>query len=245
MFTKELARELTSIGRLESSPETSLGPITALAAEEVPGCAGAGAMIWLGADVVQAAASHPDVGALLELQKVLRDGPQWQACQSGQPVVIRDTLTEDRWPRYVPVALGHGVRSSLAVPLGIGSTVLTIGLEAVRPHVFDQPAAERAEWLALMLAEQFAVAAGNTERYEAAAREAAQLRRAIDSRGVVSEAKGMLMQAYGCDAATAFAKLREASQQSQLKLAEIARRLIEQHAGQVAPPVPEEGLSPE
>jgi GAF domain-containing protein len=241
VFTKALARELTRIGQLDSSPETSLDRITALAAQEVPGCAGAGAMIWLGDDVVQSAASHPDVGALLEVQTVLRDGPQWQARQSREPVVIGDTLTEARWPRYGLAALEYGVRSSLAVRLGIGATVLTVGLEAVWPHVFDQPASE---WLAVMLAEQLAVALGNAEHYEEAAREAAQMRRALDSWGVISQAKGMLMQAYGCDAATAFDKLRRVSQQSQLKLAEVARRLIEEHAGQAASPAPEAGLSP-
>jgi GAF domain-containing protein len=242
VFTKRFARELTQLGRLEASPEVSLDRITALAARDVPGCAGAGAMIWLEEDVVQSAASHPDTGALVEFQYTARTGPQWEARQAGQPVMVAETMAEDRWPRYTMAALGFGVRSSLAVPLRVGAMVVTIGLDAVRPRVFDEPAAGS---LAVLLAEQMAVALGNTERYEAAAREAAQMRQALDSWGVVSEAKGLLMQAHGCDADTAFDWLRRASQRSQVKLADVARHLIEEYAGQAGSPPRDPDLSPE
>lgn len=235
MFTKRFARELTQLGRLDTSPEVSLDRITSLAARDVPGCAGAGAVIWLEDDVIQSAASHPDTGALVEYQHTTRAGPQWEARQSGEPVTVADTMTEGRWPGYAVAALGCGVRSSLAVPVPVGATVVTIGLDAVRPHVFDDPAAGT---LAVLLAEQMAVALGNTERYEAAAREASQMRHALDSWAVVSEAKGVLMRAHGCDGDTAFDWLRRVSQRSQLKLADVARQLIDEHAqGAAAPPL--------
>jgi GAF domain-containing protein len=242
VFTKRFARELMQLGRLEASPEVSLDRITALAARDVPGCAGAGAVIWLEEDVVHSAASHPDTGALVEFQYTTRTGPQWEARQAGQPVMVAETMAEDRWPRYAMAALGCGVRSSLAVPLRVGSTVVTIGLDAVRPRVFDEPAAGS---LTMLLAEQIAVALGNTERYEAVAREASQMRQALDSWGVVSEAKAVIMQAHGCDADAAFDWLRRASQRSQVKLADVARRLIEEYAGRDRPPPPEPDLSPE
>jgi hypothetical protein len=156
--------------------------------------------------------------------------------------MVADTMAEDRWPGYSIAALGCGVRSSLAVPLRVGATVVTIGLDAVRPRVFGQPAAGS---LAVLLAEQIAVALGNTERYEAAAREASQMRQALDSWGVVSEAKGVLMQAHGCDADTAFDWLRRVSQRNQVKLADVARRLIEEYAGRDGGPPPDPDLSPE
>jgi GAF domain-containing protein len=242
VFTKRFARELMQLGRLEASPEVSLDRITALAARDVPGCAGAGAMIWLEEDVVQSAASHPDTGALVEFQYTARAGPQWEARQSGQPMMVAETMAEDRWPRYALAALGCGVRSSLAVPLRVGATVVTIGLDAVRPRAFDEPAAGS---LAVLLAEQITVALGNTERYEAAAREAAQMRRALDSWSVVSEAKGVLMQTQGLDADAAFDWLRRVSQGSQVKLADVARRLIEDYANRDGSPPRDPDRSPE
>jgi GAF domain-containing protein len=227
VFTRRFARELMQLGQLDASPEVSLDRITALAARDVPGCAGASAVIWVEEDAAASAASHPDTGALVEFQYTTRAGPQWAARQSGQPVRVAETMAEDRWPRYARAALDCGVRSSLAIPLRAGSTVVTIGLDAVRPGVFDEPGAGP---LAVLLAEQIAVALGNAERYEAAAREAAQMRQALDSWGVVSEAKGVLMQAHGFDAGTAFDWLRQVSQRSQVKLADVARRLIEEYA---------------
>ena len=240
MFTKRFAQELMQLGRIDLSPEASLERITALAAREVAGCAGAGALVWLGDQVIQSAVSHPDLGVLLEYQYTEHDGPQWEARQTGDLVVMADTAATDRWPGYAAVALRHGVRSSLALPLPAGTTVVTVGLYAVRAGVFS----ESAESMAVLLTEQIAVAAGNTERYEAAAREASQMRKALDSWGVIGEAKGILMQAHGCDADTAFDKLRRISQRTQLKLADVARRLIEEYSGPGAVPRPEHDLSP-
>jgi GAF domain-containing protein len=242
VFTRRFARELMQLGRLDASPEVSLDRITALAARDVPGCAGAGAVVWVEEDAVQSAASHPDTGALVEFQYTTRGGPQWAARQSGEPVMVAETMAEDRWPRYARAALGCGVRSSLAIPLRAGSAVVTIGLDAVRPRVFDEPAAGP---LAVLLAEQIAVALGNAERYETATREAAQMRQALDSWGVVSEAKGVLMQAHGFDSDTAFDWLRQVSQRSQVKLADVARRLIEEYAGRDQAPPRDPDLSPE
>lgn len=241
MFTKRFARELIDLGRLEASPEVSLERITALAARDVPGCAGSGGVVWLDGSVLQSAASHPDTAALLEFQYSARTGPQWEACRSGQPVMVADTVTENRWPRYAVAALARGVRSSLAVPLRVGTTIVVIGLDAVRCGAFDEAGAGS---LAVLLTEQIAVAFGNTERYEAAAREAAQMRQALDSWGVVSEAKGVIMQAHGCDADAAFDWLRRVSQRSQLKVADVARRLIEECAGREGRPLLEQDLSP-
>ena len=165
MFTKRFAQELMQLGRIDLSPEASLERIIALAAREVAGCAGAGALVWRGDQVIQSAVSHPDLGILLEYQYTEHDGPQWEARQTGDLVVVADTAATDRWPGYAAVALRHGVRSSLAFPVPDGGTVVTVGLYAVRPGVFN----ESAESMAALLTEQIAVAAGNTERYDPSA----------------------------------------------------------------------------
>jgi len=57
--------------------------------------------------------------------------------------------------------------------------------------------------------------------------EVAQLLRAVESRDIIGQAKGILMERYKVSADEAFDKLRQASQQSNRKLVELARVLAE------------------
>jgi AmiR/NasT family two-component response regulator len=57
--------------------------------------------------------------------------------------------------------------------------------------------------------------------------ESAQLRRALQSRDVIGQAKGILMERRGISADEAFAVLRAASQSLNVKLTQVARTLVE------------------
>jgi AmiR/NasT family two-component response regulator len=57
-------------------------------------------------------------------------------------------------------------------------------------------------------------------------RELDGLRTAMRTRGVIEQAKGMLMMHRGCDAEEAFAVLVELSQTSHRKLVEVAQALV-------------------
>jgi AmiR/NasT family two-component response regulator len=50
---------------------------------------------------------------------------------------------------------------------------------------------------------------------------------AMKSRAVIEQAKGMLMAAQGCDEDTAFDLLVKASQRENVKLRDVARRIVE------------------
>jgi AmiR/NasT family two-component response regulator len=58
----------------------------------------------------------------------------------------------------------------------------------------------------------------------------AQLRRAIDSRDVIGQAKGVIMARRGVPADEAFEILRRTSQELNVKLVELAKSLTEQDA---------------
>ena len=53
-----------------------------------------------------------------------------------------------------------------------------------------------------------------------------QLQEALLSRAVIDQAKGVLMERLACDADTAFAALREASQRMNRKVRDLARDLV-------------------
>jgi len=71
------------------------------------------------------------------------------------------------------------------------------------------------------------VALANLETHEAAVELAAQLRRALDSRAVIEQAKGILMASRGVDAQEAFETLVTASQHENRKLHDIAATVVE------------------
>lgn len=65
------------------------------------------------------------------------------------------------------------------------------------------------------------------ERLRALAAENEQLRQAVETRDIIGQAKGMLMERYSLGAAAAFRLLARLSQQSNTRVVEIARRLVE------------------
>lgn len=71
------------------------------------------------------------------------------------------------------------------------------------------------------------MALANLETHEAAVELAAQLRRALDSRAIIEQAKGLLMASRGVDAQEAFETLVTASQHDNRKLHDIADTVVE------------------
>ena len=61
---------------------------------------------------------------------------------------------------------------------------------------------------------------------EAAYERTAHLQRALDSRIVIEQAKGILAERFGMDVEEAFALLRRASRSNRLKLRDIARSVV-------------------
>lgn len=65
------------------------------------------------------------------------------------------------------------------------------------------------------------------ELEQSSADEIAQMRLAIQTRDIIGQAKGMLMERYGIGAAAAFDLLRKLSQDTNIRLVSIAERLVE------------------
>ena len=91
----------------------SLNKLTELAAWQVPSCSGAHAAVWRDGEVASAAATHPDLAELADLQLRSGSGPLVEAAESGAAVTCPDTLDEARWPEFAEAALRRGVRCSV------------------------------------------------------------------------------------------------------------------------------------
>ena len=62
---------------------------------------------------------------------------------------------------------------------------------------------------------------------QALARETEQLRRALETRDIIGQAKGMLMERFDIDATAAFALLVKLSQDSNTRLVDVAQKLVD------------------
>jgi len=223
-MTDDLARDAAELfASTDGSPLAALHRLTELVARRVPGCSGATATLWEPDEVVAMAASHPDLAVLAEQQFAAGDGPVIAALRSGEPSVTADTLHEERWPEFGAAALAAGVRCSTTIVHGYDAVTLTVSLYGVRPNALDPGELPVASLLAAFGAATMAGAA----EYVSAQRTAAQLQEAIESRAVVDQAKGILMQLLGCDGDHAFERLRRISQTQHVKLTEVARQVIE------------------
>lgn len=71
------------------------------------------------------------------------------------------------------------------------------------------------------------VAEATESRTRAMAGEIEQLHRAVETRDIIGQAKGMLMERFTVDAAAAFDLLAKLSQGANIRLVDIARQLVE------------------
>ncbi|MEM6109009.1 ANTAR domain-containing protein [Mycobacterium sp. 050272] len=78
-----------------------------------------------------------------------------------------------------------------------------------------------------VLAALAAKARQDESRARAMTGEIEQLHRAVETRDIIGQAKGMLMERFNVDAAAAFDLLAKLSQQANIRLVDIARKLVE------------------
>jgi hypothetical protein len=220
----DLAREAAGLLSVaEASQPRSLNQLLVLATRQVRACSGATAGIWRAGEPVMIVASHPDLPELIEAQLAAGRGPVLEALAGGGPVVCPDTLDETRWPEYASTALRRGVRCSFTLASRPGPEAVTLSLYGARARLLEPGQLELAE---LLIAFGDTVV-GNAADYGNAQRTARQLEAAADSHSIVDQAKGMLMQASGCTADQALRWLRRASQERNIRVAELARTVVE------------------
>ena len=215
------AAELLSVAN--TSGARSLNQLVVLAARQVAACTGATAILWRSGEPPVYAASHPDRPGLAEVEFGCGRGPAIDALAGGGPVSCPDTLDEPRWPEYASAALRCGVRCCVTLAYQSGADAVTLSLFSARPRSLESGRLALAE---LLTAFGGAVM-GNAAEYGDARRAALHWQAAAESRALVDQAKGMLMQALGCTAETALARMRQISQEQNLRVTDVAQRIID------------------
>ncbi|HUR52209.1 MAG TPA: GAF and ANTAR domain-containing protein [Mycobacteriales bacterium] len=161
----------------------------------------------------------------LEAFQVQRSqGPCHDCYNDGLPVLVADLArAADRWPEFVPHALGLGFSSVHAVPLRLrGNVIGAMGLFGTTPGALNEEDLRLGQALA-----DVATIALVQER--AAADSAAlneQLQHALDSRVMLEQAKGVLSYSGELDMPAAFEVLRRYARNHNLKIADVAAALV-------------------
>ena len=151
-------------------------------------------------------------------------GPCLHAASTCEVTEIPDARVESRWPDYARSAAERGSLSSLSVPLPVSQHVsVALNIYARQPHVFD----EDSRSAAARLASYAAVAIANMHDYESAKDLASNLQVALESRAVIDQAKGILMERYKVTADHAFQMLTHASMTTNRKLRKIADHIVQ------------------
>jgi hypothetical protein len=201
--------------------QQTLSEIVAAAVETVPGATAGGISVTEDGIVDSRNPTSRGISELDRLQGELHEGPCITAIESPAEdgVVTAEDLggaDADRWPRFAPAAVEAGFRSMLSIQLATnGPMRAALNLYAAAPRVFDLKAR--------VTAGLFGVQAGMLLY---GSEQAVHLGRAVNSRDVIGQAKGILMERFSVDETEAFQMLVESSQTTNLKLIDVARWLV-------------------
>ena len=193
---------------------------------EVLDVSAAGLMLVSPQGDLRVMASSSEAMRVLELFELqAQEGPCLDCYRTGEPVVNQDLATANsRWPRFATEALAAGFHSVHALPMRLRGAVLgALNLFHNETGEMWQDDIEAAQALA-----DVATIAVLQHR---AALEAQvlndQLNQALNTRIVIEQAKGMVAERDGLSMEDAFATLRGYARNHNLRLADVARDLID------------------
>lgn len=236
-------RALSALARFqvaEASVGDTLQRIAEITLEALPAAAVAG-MTMLGEDAQPTTAVYTDADSPEIDTAQYREGrgPCLDAWRENRIFrIARVAECAGEYPAFAAACLDHGVRSTLSLPMANGEAAIgALNLYAPVEDAFT----EDDEAVGTDLAGAAAAVLANVSAYWTAFDLNYHLNEAMKTRAVIEQAKGILMaQSPTLSADDAFELLRKASQRENMKLREIARRIVERRP----PPGATEGQAP-
>ena len=223
MFAEDDARlrEFLSTGRrfaVAASVEDTLGLVLSAAVDTSPATDLAGVLLLEGRGTITSpATTDAVVNELDQVQADHTEGPCVDSIYDHELVVVVDFADHlDRWPHFARRALDLDVHSSLSFQLySEGRSAASLNLFSRRANAFG----EEDRIFGSLFANQAGLALRGAQR-------AAQLDRAVASRDVIGTAKGILIERFGIGEDEAFQRLVRSSQDTNIKLVDVARWLV-------------------
>jgi GAF domain-containing protein len=159
-----------------------------------------------------------------EVQYRSDDGPCLEAIAKRGIVNAALSATGGEWPEFTRAAIDSGIGCVMSLPLAVVEQEPLGGLNIYSPgsQCFD----DVEEATAALLAQQAAAVLANAVAFADVNLLNRQLVEALETRDLIGQAKGILMEREHCSSNEAFDILRRASQRTNRKLREIASDLV-------------------
>ncbi|MCB5282828.1 hypothetical protein BJQ89_02590 [Arthrobacter sp. ES1] len=214
-----LAVRLGDIARAlqhEDDPESMLAGVVHAALELVPHAAEASVSLVSPGRKIDSRAASSDLPRRVDaLQSETGQGPCLDASYDKRVVSVPDLSTDQRWPDFSAAAFKLGARSMLSFQLFVnGNHLGALNLFGREAGAFDA----ESERIGAMVAAHAAVALAGSQQVS-------QLTQALDTRDLIGQAKGILMERYKITAQQAFLLLSRASSELNIKLRDVAENL--------------------
>lgn len=209
----DMARALQQL----NTPEQLLQEVVTAALHLIPGAEeGSIADVIDRREIHHKAASSDWVRRTDRLMEAVGEGPCLDAIWTQRTLRVDDLAGERRWPKFTERAAALGARSMLSFQLYVEDNNLgALNLYSRTPSAFD----DESEHTGLLVAAHAAIAYAD-------ARKQRQLEEGMDTRGVIGQAMGILMERHQLDRTRAFSVLARYSQHSNRKLADVAEEIV-------------------
>jgi GAF domain-containing protein len=217
--------ELSAVLLSRETPESTLRLIAGLITRVLPACDGAGVTLISGRHILTVAQTDQTVELVDQIQRETGQGPCAAAIEDRAPgsIVVDDMRAESRWPQYAARVRELGVGSMMALPLRADELLGSLNLYATEPHAFTADDGA----VGAVFAAHAAVALANAQTHAADTREIDTLRSALDTRSVISQATGILMERDRISSDEAFQRLRTVSQRLNRKVRDVAEDVLQ------------------
>jgi GAF domain-containing protein len=219
----DLHEDLARVAATGGALEEVLLEITRIARKAIPAVDAASITLIRGEKAITAAFDGQMAMDADEMQYERGYGPCLEAGLAGQVMAIDDMASEQRWPDYCRAVARYGIGSSLSMPLPFQtSSIGALNSYADRPHAFGEEdrvlAEEVAAWIAL--------AVGHADADAQSSDELSNMKVAMKTRAVIEQAKGILVERFKITEDMAFTVLSRASQNTNVKLYDVASELV-------------------
>jgi GAF domain-containing protein len=190
---------------------------------ELLSLAGSGVSVAVDGELRAVTTIPPELSELERHQEQSQSGPCADAFRTGQVLTVADLRDDDRWPDYAAVARSLGLRAVVGLPMRLGDRVvgaLNLYSEEVRQWEEGDLVAAR---LLANLATIFII---QSESLNEQSELNAQLGRALESRVLIEQAKGVLAEAHRTDVVAAYERIRSHARQHNVKVVEVAQGIV-------------------
>lgn len=174
---------------------------------------------------LQRVASSSEEARLLELLQVqTREGPCFEAVSEGEIIRVHDiSSTRDRWPTFADRALDDGFNSVYAFPMRLReASVGGINLFGKSRNALD----DEGSMIAKALADIATIGILQQRTLHRSSLLAENLQRALNTRIVVEQAKGVLAERGQMRMEETFNLLRDYARSHNMKLSDLARSVV-------------------